>query len=528
MLRKSSCYVKTVSIFLVAVALIAGMAGCDGCNPPPSQNLEIRTWYDLDAVRNNLDGNYTLMNDLDSTTAGYEELASPSANEGKGWQPIAAYQPWADSTLTGFMGTFDGQGHQIRDLYVNRHNELGAGLFGEVGREGVIKGIRVVNANVTGDGFVGLFAVVDERGRIEDISVASGTVTGEAFVGGLVGDNFYGVVTNSHFTGSVNGNHIVGGLVGENSYGTVSNSYSTGRVTGNSVVGGLVGSNYQATVSNSYSTGSISGNNTIGGLVGDNSGTVSNCFWDTETSGQATSDGGMGKTTAEMKSIATFSGAGWNITAVAPGETNPAYTWNIIDNGTYPFLTWQTYTSITLDQYSSTVISKYGLSLTLSLNSTIYHPGEQVTVAIHEKNTLATENNIPVANRWPVQGLNLGPCGTLNYPFGISILQGYYDAKDVVGAAPLQLFDPNVGYHCPMMLAGIVSYDFQPGSDIAVIHTSWDSEPWSINMTARVTSAGFWTGSRPNATFSNFTPGIYTVVGGDEWGALVILHFTIF
>jgi len=185
-----------------------------------------------------------------------------------------------------------------------------------------------------------------------------------------------------------------------------------------------------------------------------------------------------------------------------------------------------TYTPITLDQYSSTVISKYGLSLTLSLNSTTYHPGEQISVTVDEKNILAIENNIHVANRWSVQGLSLGPCGTLNYPFGISILQGYYDAKSVVAITPLQLFDPNATYSCPAM-GGIVSYDFQPGSDIAAIYTSYDSEPWSMNMTTKVTSAGFWTGSRPNATFSNFTPGIYTVVGGDEWGALVILHFTI-
>jgi len=60
--------------------------GCDGYNPP-SQNLKIRTWYDLDAVRNNLRGHHILMNDLDSTTAGYEDLASPTANGGKGWQP---------------------------------------------------------------------------------------------------------------------------------------------------------------------------------------------------------------------------------------------------------------------------------------------------------------------------------------------------------------------------------------------------------------------------------------------------------
>jgi hypothetical protein len=186
-----------------------------------------------------------------------------------------------------------------------------------------------------------------------------------------------------------------------------------------------------------------------------------------------------------------------------------------------------TYTTITLDQYSSTVISKYGLSLTLSLNSATYHPGEQISVTIDEKNTLPMENNILAADKWPVEGLSLGPCGTLNYPFGISILQGYCDAKSAVAITPLQLFDPNGVWHCPMILAGIVSYDFQPWSDVAIIYTSYDSEPWSINMTAKVTFAGFWSGSRPNATFGNFTPGIYTVVGGDEWGALVILHFTI-
>jgi hypothetical protein len=187
-----------------------------------------------------------------------------------------------------------------------------------------------------------------------------------------------------------------------------------------------------------------------------------------------------------------------------------------------------TYTSITLDQYSSTVISSYGLSLTLSLNSTTYHPGEQISVTIDEKNILAKENNIHGADRWPVQGLRLGPCRTV-YPFGISILRGYYDAKNVAAIAPLQLFDPNALYSCPPILAAVYyDFDFQPWSNVVAIYTNYDHfTPLSINMTTTVTSAGFWTGSRPNATFSNFTTGIYTIVGGDEWGAFVILHFTI-
>jgi hypothetical protein len=75
--------------------------------------------------------------------------------------------------------------------------------------------------------------------------------------------------------------------------------------------------------------------------LNEGTGTVSNSFWDVETSGQATSAGGMGKNTTEMQDIATFSDAGWNIIAVALNETNPAYIWNIVNNVTHPFLSWQ-------------------------------------------------------------------------------------------------------------------------------------------------------------------------------------------
>ena len=105
--------------------------------------------------------------------------------------------------------------------------------------------------------------------------------------------------------------------------------------------GGLLGT-HNGTVVNSYSLGNVTGNSHVGGLVGYSEGTVSNSFWNTETSGQATSDGGTGKTTAQMQNIITFSGATWNITAVAnPSLRNPAYIWNIINNTTYPFLSWQ-------------------------------------------------------------------------------------------------------------------------------------------------------------------------------------------
>jgi hypothetical protein len=337
--RKAQSLVR-LSVFLILAASIAGMVGCDGDGyTPPSKDLEIRTWYDLDAVRDNLAGNHTLMNDLNSTTLGYEELASPTANGGKGWQPIGIYHPHGPTAYTGFMGTFDGQGYEICDLYINRPNEdSSVGLFMDVD-DGVIEDIGVTNVTVIGENGVGALAGCIMDGAVRN-SYSTGSVTGNDDVGGLVG-RARCVVIDSYFAGSVNGYEYIGGLVAEN-FGTVRRSYFTGNVTGSSFVGGLVGANYQGTLDQSYSSGNVTGYEHVGGLVGGNTDTVSNSFWDTQTSGQATSAGGTGKTTAQMKNIATFSGAGWNIVAVGgPGERNPAYIWNIVNNVTYPFLSWQ-------------------------------------------------------------------------------------------------------------------------------------------------------------------------------------------
>jgi len=228
-----------VCVFLIIAALISGMIGCDGGG---SRNLEIQDWYDLDAVRNNLAGSHILMNDLDSITDGYEELASPTANGGHGWQPIGNFD-------NKFTGRFAGQGYEIRDFYINLPYEAFVGLFGYVRSEGVIQDIGVVNA----------------------------TVNGQIFVGGLVGSN-YGTLSNSYTTGSVTGRWTVGGLVGHNHDGSLSNCHSTANVAGNTEVGGLVGIN-KGTVSNSYSTGSVIGHHVVGGLVGENSGCISNSHY---------------------------------------------------------------------------------------------------------------------------------------------------------------------------------------------------------------------------------------------------------
>ena len=229
-----------------------------------SDVVPVSDWYDMDSIRNDLAGHYVLMNDLDSASPGYEELASASANEGKGWEPIGAYDE--DDPDRAFTGYFDGQGYEIRGLFIDRPDEKGVGLFGFVHEGAVIKGIGVVNGDVTGREHVGGLLGVN-WGTLSNC-YSSGSVSGELRVGGLVGRNEGGTVSHCYSSATVAGEQAVAGLVGQNLHdGTVSDSFSSATVVGGwQYIGGLVGSNYYATVSNShynYDEVLISGRNII-------------------------------------------------------------------------------------------------------------------------------------------------------------------------------------------------------------------------------------------------------------------------
>jgi hypothetical protein len=183
--------------------------------------MRISTSAQLDAVRNNLNGRYILMNDI------------PLAGT---WTPIG-------TTSAPFIGTFYGGNHTISNL-----TSTTGGLFGTIGVGG-----KVTNVNVTGN--------ID---------------TNNSTVGGIANINL-GTINNCSFAGSIAGGSNTGGLVGMN-IGTVSNSYSIGNVAGEFHVGGVLGLN-SGTVSNCYATGVVSGSDYIGGVAGLNNGmgTVRDC-----------------------------------------------------------------------------------------------------------------------------------------------------------------------------------------------------------------------------------------------------------
>ena len=264
--------------------------------------------------------------------------------------------------------TDDGDGGLITNSYSTAAVSGGGAVGGLVGdnlHEGrIVASYATGNVTGTGNSVGGLAG--RNLGSIKD-GFATGNVTGsvtgsenEYGVGGLVGLNV-GIIDTSYATGNVIGNKIVGGLVGYFFTGqndaTVIASYSTSSVSGETDVGGLVGllasqSGGISRIVASYSTGRVSGSTNIGGLVGNNRrGTVSDTYWDTQTSGQATGVGDgdptgvQGRTTAQLQSPIEYTGiySTWNADLDnADGDDNSATGtddfWDFGTSSQYPAL----------------------------------------------------------------------------------------------------------------------------------------------------------------------------------------------
>ena len=243
------------------------------------------------------------------------EMSGKYGEGEKSWTPIG-------TSRAPFTGTFDGNGHSIKGLYVYVSEILYIhyqGLFGYVGSGGRVQNLTI-SGNVSGapNSSVGGVVGYNDGGTIENCKFEgsirgttncfaggvvgqnnggtvkncsnTGTVSGtDTSAGGVVGENYGGTVTNCHNnTGTVSGDdNPAGGVVGENS-GTVENCSNTGKVSGTGGIrapaGGVVGEN-RGTVENCYNTGTVSGDGSVGGVAGENSGTVANCYYEESKAG---------------------------------------------------------------------------------------------------------------------------------------------------------------------------------------------------------------------------------------------------
>ena len=270
--------------------------------------IEISSLQMLDWMRNDLagtslnDGNgnvdssgcpvggcngYELVADLDFDTNGDGVMNASDAyfdydgpGSATGWLPVG-------TASTPFQANFNGNGHVISNLYIDRAATYDVGLFGSI--DGSSNPVEITNVHLDGPW---------------------ASVTGGDSVGGLVGLARSSVTFGGNNTsGDVNGKgNYVGGLVGyaEDSI-TFSDNSASGTVTGNaSYVGGLAGyAQISITISDNSASGNVNAKGDhVGGLVGTAANSVT--FSGNSASGDVTGAGGVGGLVGNTHSTVTF------------------------------------------------------------------------------------------------------------------------------------------------------------------------------------------------------------------------------
>jgi len=170
-----------------------------------------------------------------------------------------------------------------------------------------------------------------------------------------------------------------------------------------------------------------------------------------------------------------------------------------------------------------------GLRLSLSATTSESATVSSFNVAISDFNTLdamdaPTITGVPAAGG---KNLTLEPCSQL--PLGFGVWEGYYVAGNLSASLPLNLFQPGV-YDCPIEFP-IAYFSFYPLSDNVSLYSQQPTklgnatvptDMWTMPDAFSHSFSGYWT---DQGTFMQFPPGAYTLVGGDDYGQLAIVHF---
>ena len=270
-----------------------------------------------------------LMNDIVLNDGTFDESGNYSSSligaNPEEWTPIAYSGPFTENTTLYYTGTFDGQGHTIKGLYVSINNALSIedqvclGLF-STAKNAVIR-------NVTVTGYVSGYA-----GNLGGIAgyLSGGTI-----------ENCANYCTVKSTLAATEVPSYIGGIAGgADSNATIRDCYNTGTITVKKYLvwnstGGIVGYNNSSEVSNCYNVGKVAGNGNYNGeIVGNNAddenGTpsiVSNCNYLDGTGLKAVGNGKGSITTAESKTAAEL-GDGTVLALLINGRADSEHPWN--------------------------------------------------------------------------------------------------------------------------------------------------------------------------------------------------------
>lgn len=355
--------------------------------------IEISDVDELQAMENDLEADYDLVNDIDASdteTWNWDE----DREVDNGFDPIGGLS-------NRFEGFLNGNGYEISRMHIDRYPNTNLGLFGNIGIDGRVTNVGLRKCWLYGKAGLGLlcgrnqgriwkcWAEDQNPSRAEGVKgepeVSGSTTYYAIIIGGLIGRNAtpFGIKRGGKVwacytknvgvraEGSIGGfaglneqfakiwgcysdggaviadRTYSGGFVGRNENDAeIKNCYSTMEVSSTSTrVGGLLGENAnEAIVSKCYATGSVTGTSDVGGLIGAQStnAKTEDSFYDKDTTGQTASAGGTGKTTAEMQDIDTYTDVTttglddpWDMAELA---NHIDEIWGIDDGNDYPVL----------------------------------------------------------------------------------------------------------------------------------------------------------------------------------------------
>ena len=309
---------------------IPWFAGGTGTQDDP---FLIETAEHLNNVRNFLEQSgvhFRMIADIDLDIAPY--------NEGNGWLPIG------DDYYNSFRGKFDGNGHTISNLYINRAI-MNVGLFG-LGQYATIENLNLTNINLTGSRRVGGIFAAHYYGTTRNCSV-EGVINAGDYGGGIAGRDM-GTVSECYTNVDVTGSYV-GSLVGYKDNGTVTNCYGTGTISTTYRGGGLIGHLSYSTINNSYSLAQVNGSGGLAGYVY-SSYTINNSYF---PDSQPNNNLGEAIKDDFLRCPQTFSEWDFsNIWDIQPDKNNG-----------YPFLRWQTPETTPITYLTDFSIDQDNLSL---------------------------------------------------------------------------------------------------------------------------------------------------------------------
>lgn len=180
-------------------------------NPnPEGEIIKVSTKEDLLNIKNNLNGKYELVNDIDLENMDFENLGN-------------------------FAGVLDGKGHTIYNFTSSLANDASFGLFLEITASGVVKNLALEGKVNDAGPWAGAITVRN-RGVISNCYINL-DISASGNVGGIVCENF-ATIEYCLVLSKVNGDYMDGGIaVGQ--YGTVKDTYflvdniSNGQAIGN-------------------------------------------------------------------------------------------------------------------------------------------------------------------------------------------------------------------------------------------------------------------------------------------------------